>query len=179
MDRHVLSDLDLHRLSFVYIHRSGIVRDALDGGFGHAHHSWRGAGGHDVTAGHEAVNPVLSEIVGEGSIEQTGRRRLELACATWAPRKPQRVHLDAGLRLALVIGDAARNHAAAREREVDPIERLSLEQFDVAAGLERPRVAVFERAEPRPRHGNPVPPGAELGRLISAALIGCYLPLLG
>jgi hypothetical protein len=42
------------------------------------------------------------------------------------------------LWLTVLIGDASGNNASARQREVDSIERLSVEELQIAAGLEGP-----------------------------------------
>ena len=60
-----------------------------------------------------------------------------------------------------------------------PFECLAIEQLEIAARLERPRLAVFERDETRPRHRNLVPSSAESGRFVSAVCIGRDLPRLG
>src|SRR5687768_11812931 len=107
MDRHLLSDRNLHRLSVVHVPGSWVVRRTLDHRLRQANHSWGGGAGRDkVTARRKAVDAVLAEIVGQNPIEKSKRYPLVLSSSAWSPRKPERAHRNARLWLAVVIGDA-------------------------------------------------------------------------
>src|SRR5687768_7590726 len=127
MNRHFPSHLNFDRLRFVYVRCSWKVGRTVYCGLGHAHDCGHSAASRDdVTAGRKAVNAKLAEIVGQNPVKEYRRWPLMLSSPSGPPRKPKRVHRNAGLRLAVVIGEAARDNPAARQCEVDALQRLSI-----------------------------------------------------
>ena len=63
---------------------------------------------------------------------------------------PHRLHRCADDRIALIIGNAAGDDAAARQREIDLLDDLRVREIQRPAAFERTALAEFERRRIRP-----------------------------
>ena len=84
---------------------------------------------------------------------------------------PHRRHLHAVGRLADFVHHAARDDRAARQAELDFVDRLSVTDFERLAGLEGTRLSVLQLDEAALRRGQLVSSGRQLSDLERAFVI--------
>src|SRR5687768_4367800 len=84
-DRHLSSHLDVHRLRFVYVGATGIVRQPFWGRPRADEYTGNRGRRDDIAPRHEAVDPELPEIVGNDATKESTRRSLEAPRAARAP----------------------------------------------------------------------------------------------
>ena len=106
------------------------------------HHAFGARRGrHVVVTGREAIQPVLTEIVGLREAPGAHQRT-----AAVRPAHALRHDLGVGDRLAEFVDDASCDDAAARERDVGLLDHLPVGELDLAC---RPRTAASDRTARR------------------------------
>src|SRR5439155_11023536 len=96
---------------------------------------------HVVIARHQSPHAVLTAIVG---LPRAGRREAAIALQVLIPHD---AHHRTRHRLAVLVHDAAGDHAAARQVEFDAFQLLAVAELQGRAGLKRPPLTVRQRHE--------------------------------
>ena len=120
----------------------------------------------DVVAGHQSENAVLPEVV--RLCHASGIHKLPFAVDELIPHG---LHLHVGDRIAELICDAASDDAAARQAEVELVDRLPVGDIERLSAFEGPRLPILECHVTRAIDEQAIAAGRKVQQLISAVAV--------
>ena len=127
---------------------------------------------HDVVARHQTEDSVRAEII--GLCGSPGVDQLTFAVEELIA---ERLDLHVCDGVAKLVGDSAGDRAAARQAEVDLLERLSFGDIQGFAGLERARLSVLERHVSGLVDEKAIPPGWQRRKFVAPLAVGRDAPV--
>ena len=98
--------------------------------------------------------------------------RCELPLAARQILIPHRLHADARERLAELVRDTSRDDAAARQREVDPLDDLRIADVERAPAFEWPPLSELQRDVSASRDEDVVAARGKIGEFIATLGVG-------
>ncbi len=118
-----------------------------------------------VVAGHQAPHAILAAVV---RLPGTRRRQPAIALHVLVAHDANR---RAGHRFAILVQDAARDDAAARQPELDAFHLLAVAELKRRPRLERPALSIGERDEAGFGYGERVAAGRQLGKVEQTGIV--------